>query len=651
MPVLRRDGEQGLILFGGDFSLFRELVADRAEEFSVVIGAPPDFFGRVEGDLLEHVEQAFRLFRRRRIEVARLFEPGREFRVELGHHIGPGDFALFDFVEFLLHLRGEPDVEQLRQSSHQKVVDPETEFGRNQLALFPVDVGAVLDGPQDRRIGRGAADAVLFQLLDERRFAVARRRLGELLLRFEILDGQRVAVLEAAEHLGLMAFALALLFLFVDLAETGEDRDRRGGAEGVGVRIGAAQHHVHRGQVLDRRSHLAGNKTPPDRRVEPELRGVEELRHQFRRATHVGRTDRFVRFLRRGFVLVKVRLGRKVRLSVGLADEGERRILRLAGDGHRVGTHVGDETDRAAFADVHAFIELLRIAHGVGRAVAEHGVRHLLEGAGGEGRRRVAFAFGGGHAADFGRRAAADRLHQLLGFDAGTDFEILAVDLEQPGGEFASVFRAEHQGEDPVLFGLECGDRAFAFDHQPQRDRLDAPGAGALFDFRPQQRTHLVADDAVEHPARLLGVDQIDVDLSLFAHRLFDGAPGDLVERHPVERRLGAFLEHFGKVPGDRLSFAVRVGCEIDLVRLLGGGAEFLDHRLAARGIDVLRRETVRDVHAEFAFRQVADMAHRGDDGIIVPEHLADGTGFGWRFDDQKFRHINNKLLSGNHSI
>ena len=49
-----------------------------------------------------------------------------------------------------------------------------------------VHVLARLDHADDRRVGARAADAVLFERLDERRFAVARRRLRELLLRLQL---------------------------------------------------------------------------------------------------------------------------------------------------------------------------------------------------------------------------------------------------------------------------------------------------------------------------------------------------------------------------------------------------------------------------------------------------------------------------------
>ena len=63
----------------------------------------------------------------------------------------------------------------------------------------------------------------------------------------------------------------------------------------------------------------------------------------------------------------------------------------LVGQRHRVGTHVGDEAD-GAFAEIHAFIELLRQAHGALRGEAELARGFLLQRRGGERRRRIALA-------------------------------------------------------------------------------------------------------------------------------------------------------------------------------------------------------------------------------------------------------------------
>src|SRR5437773_5925268 len=56
-------------------------------------------------------------------------------------------------------------------------------------------------------------------------------------------------------------------------------------------------------------------------------------------------------------------------------------------------------------------------------------------------------------------------------------------------------------------------------------------------DLVPQQGRDLVADQPVQHAARLLRLDQVDVHHQRLLERLADRVGGDLVEHHPVERR------------------------------------------------------------------------------------------------------------------
>ena len=92
----------------------------------------------------------------------------------------------------------------------------------------------------------------------------------------------------------------------------------------------------------------------------------------FGRRREVGRADRLVGFLRvLRLGLVAARRLRHVALrrnccSITRARRGDR----LAAICHAVGSHIGDEADRLA-ADVDAFVEALRDAHGVRRREAE----------------------------------------------------------------------------------------------------------------------------------------------------------------------------------------------------------------------------------------------------------------------------------------
>ena len=93
------------------------------------------------------------------------------------------------------------------------------------------------------------------------------------------------------------------------------------------------------------------------------------------------------------------------------------------------------------------------------------------------------------------------------------------------GGDAA---RAVQRGQFPLLdLGL-LGQRLLldlqlAVADEAQGDGLHAAGGEPLGDLLPEQRAELVADQAIEDPARLLGVDAIHIDLPRFFESLLNG--------------------------------------------------------------------------------------------------------------------------------
>jgi hypothetical protein len=183
-------------------------------------------------------------------------------------------------------------------------------------------------------------------------------------------------------------------------------------------------------------------------------------------------------------------------------------------------------------------------------------------------------------------------------------------------------------------------------DHQAGRDRLDAAGGQALGDLAPQHRRDLVAVDAVQDAAGLLGVDQVVVDLSEVLEAALDGLAGDLGKGDAVDGDGG--LEDLEQVPGDGLALAIAIRGEVQGVGLLEQPLELRDLLLLVRVHHVVRLEVVLDVHRELAHRgllelgrqllglgQVPDVAHRGLDDVGVAEVAADGLDLRRRLHDQ----------------
>ena len=117
--------------------------------------------------------------------------------------------------------------------------------------------------------------------------------------------------------------------------------------------------------------------------------------------------------------------------------------------------------------------------------------------------------------------------------------------------------------------GLERLDLVLALADQAQRHRLHASGRARPLQLAPEHRRQREADQVIERPACLIRIDQAIVQLTRVAHRLEHGAPGDLVEHHPLDVDAvdrAAVLERGEQVPGDRLALAVRVGRQVEML-------------------------------------------------------------------------------------
>jgi len=127
---------------------------------------------------------------------------------------------------------------------------------------------------------------------------VTRRRLGKVLLRPQADQVQDLGHGERLDLLHLFRFAVLCLCLFVDDEETGETQRRTRGAEQVRLLYLRPRQDFDADGVVQGRRHLAGDKTPPDQVVEPELVAAQMGLHRRGRAQYAGRADGFVRFLR-----------------------------------------------------------------------------------------------------------------------------------------------------------------------------------------------------------------------------------------------------------------------------------------------------------------------------------------------------------------
>src|SRR5581483_12205629 len=103
--------------------------------------------------------------------------------------------------------------------------------------------------------------------------------------------------------------------------------------------------------------------------------------------------------------------------------------------------------------------------------------------------------------------------------------------------------------------------------------------------------------EPVQDAPGLLRIHQVVVDVAGVCSSREDGRLGDLVKYHPAHRYRR--LEGLHQVPGDRLSLAVFIGGEVELVDALQRVAQLGDGGALVRSDDVQRLESVIDVHTE----------------------------------------------------
>ena len=311
-----------------------------------------------------------------------------------------------------------------------------------------------------------------------------------------------------------------------DHPATGGEHDVLAGAGG------AAEPDRHR--LADGVLHLRGDRAHPDQLVEPELvTGQAGLGGRAERVA--GGPDRLVRLLRvlhlRG---VGARRVGDVLRAVQVACLAPRRRDRRLRQRRGVGAHVGD---------VAVLVEPLRHRHRRGGAEAELAAGLLLQRRGPE--RRVGPAACRAATRPSARRtsvscrasasASARRLVEVDHALAGGPLGQLAVGSEvAAAGDPGVVDRVQLGREHPLVVllagvegGLEVPVRRdpeahplpLAVHDQPRGDRLHAAGGEARHHLAPQHRADLVAVEAVEDAARLLGLDEVHVDLARVRRR------------------------------------------------------------------------------------------------------------------------------------
>ncbi|CCX44481.1 flagellar basal body rod protein [Prevotella sp. CAG:1031] len=209
----------------------------------------------------------------------------------------------------------------------------------------------------------------------------------------------------------------------------------------------------------------------------------------------------------------------------------------------------------------------------------------------------------------------------------------------QFGAHSFSVWREKTCCHAPVGFGLEVFDFGLALAYQTHRNALDATGAEGRFDFFPENGRKLEADDAVEHAARLLGVDAVEIDCARILQRFVDCLRGNLVE-YDAPRCGRVKSEHLSKMPGYGLTLAVFIARKPDRLCLLCGFAQVADNVFLVFGNLVDGFEISLLVDRDVAFAQIAYMAYAGHYLEIFSEETLDSLGLLRRLYNYQVLHL-----------
>src|SRR5674476_16735 len=196
------------------------------------------------------------------------------------------------------------------------------------MGALLIDIPAILNGADDRRIGRGPADQTLFKFGDQRRLGEAGRRPRLVTGRAELRRGDAVAFGHVGQaRLLVVAFLVwVVVALDIGLEEAIEGDGAAAGVEDAVFTGGGARADLDRERAAFGVGHLRSNRALPDEFIEFAVIGQQPGRGRGLEP-FTGGADRLVRFLRvLDFARVYAWLLRQVLRPVQLLDLSAGRV-------------------------------------------------------------------------------------------------------------------------------------------------------------------------------------------------------------------------------------------------------------------------------------------------------------------------------------
>ena len=116
--------------------------------------------------------------------------------VELSERVSPLLFAFLDFVEFFFQPRRVLHIEDVAKILDQQIGNHQSDLSWHEFPAEFLHILPLLNRAEDGRVRRRTSDTAFFQFFHQRGFVVARRRLGEVLLRLDFAQRQFLTRLE-----------------------------------------------------------------------------------------------------------------------------------------------------------------------------------------------------------------------------------------------------------------------------------------------------------------------------------------------------------------------------------------------------------------------------------------------------------------------
>ncbi len=235
----------------------------------------------------------------------------------------------------------------------------------------------------------------------------------------------------------------------------------------------------------------------------------------------------------------------------------------------------------------------------------------------------------------------------LGGILAVRDFNLLFAFADKARIERRRLGTGQSCINRPILFLFKGADLTLALNNQTQRNRLHPPSGNPAPDLIPQQWRNLITHETVQHPARLLRIHQVAVDLPGMLERILDRALRDLIKGHALDGRSALLLfallaaeqvtaQFLRQMRRNGLAFAVRVRRQVDIVHAQRYFLELGENFLFAGNHHIFGFEVILDVHPKRAFGQILNVPQRSLNLEALPEILLNSFRLRRRFDDYK---------------